>query len=80
MGPVSPGPSVAGLQALKSAHLGPASVAPPPSFFQTLTNIYLFILEKEMATQSSIRAWRIPWAAWRATAHGIAESDTTEET
>ena len=33
-----------------------------------------------MATQSSILAWRIPWAAWRATAHGIAEPDTTEET
>ena len=27
-----------------------------------------------MATQSSILAWRIPWAAWRATAHGTAES------
>ena len=38
-------------------------------------------LEKEMATHSSILAWRIPWTggAWWATAHGDAkESDTTE--
>ena len=31
-------------------------------------------LEKEMATDSSILAWRIPW-----TVHGVAESDTTEQ-
>ena len=36
-------------------------------------------LEKEMAIQSSIFAWEIPWTegAWWATVHGIAESDTT---
>ena len=36
-------------------------------------------LEKEMATHSSILAWRIPWTEepWRATVHGVAE-DTTE--
>ena len=35
-------------------------------------------LEEEMATHSSILAWRIPWTgAWRATFHGLAESDTT---
>ena len=29
-------------------------------------------LEKEMATQSSILAWKIPWrGAWRATVHGV---------
>ena len=37
-------------------------------------------LEKEMATHSSILAWRIPLdrEAWRATVHGVTkESDTT---
>ena len=36
--------------------------------------------EKEMATHSSILAWRIPMdrGAWRATVHGIPELDTTE--
>ena len=31
-------------------------------------------LEEDMATQSSIRAWRIPMerGAWRVTAHGVA--------
>ena len=34
-----------------------------------------------MATYSSILAWRIPKdrRVWRATAHGGAESDTTEQ-
>ena len=32
-------------------------------------------LEREMATHSSILAWRIPWA----TVHGVAESNTTEQ-
>jgi len=39
-------------------------------------------LEKEMATHSSILAWRIPVdrGAWPATVHGVAkESDTTEQ-
>ena len=38
-------------------------------------------LEKEMATHSSILAWRIPWMeepGRQATAHGVTESDTTE--
>ena len=38
-------------------------------------------LEEVMATHSSILAWRIPMdrGAWRATAHGVAELDTTEQ-
>ena len=36
-------------------------------------------LEKEMATHSSILAWRIPWTEeLQATVHGVAESDTAE--
>ena len=36
-------------------------------------------LEKEMATHSSILAWRIPMdrGAWQAIAHGVTESDMT---
>ena len=37
-------------------------------------------LEKEMATHSSILAWRIPWTeepGW-ATVYGVTEPDTTE--
>ena len=35
-------------------------------------------LEKEMATHSSILAWRIPWTEepGRATVHGVADSQT----
>ena len=39
-------------------------------------------LEKEMATHSSILAWKIPWTdrgAWCATVHGIAKSDMSEQ-
>ena len=38
-------------------------------------------LEKEMATHSSILAWEIPWTeeAWRATVHGVTESDRVEQ-
>ena len=32
--------------------------------------------EKEIATQSSILAWRIPWTAWWATVHGVAKTWT----
>ena len=37
-------------------------------------------LEEGMATHSSILTWKIPMdrGAWRATVHGITESDTTE--
>ena len=37
-------------------------------------------LEKKMATHSSIFAWRIPMdrGVWKATVHGVAESDRTE--
>ena len=36
------------------------------------------LLEKEMATHPSIRAWRSPMdrGAWRAAAHGITKSQT----
>ena len=35
-------------------------------------------LEKEMATHTSILAWRIPMdrGAWQATVHGVAKSQT----
>ena len=35
-------------------------------------------LEEEMATHSSILAWRVPMdgGAWRATVHGVAKSQT----
>ena len=39
-------------------------------------------LEKEMATHSSILAWRIPWtkeAGWLATVHGVSELDMIEQ-
>ena len=35
-------------------------------------------LEKEMATHSSILAWRIPWTEDPHRLHGVAESDKTE--
>ena len=43
-----------------------------PFFFLSLyIHTYTYILEKEMATHSSILAWEIPWkeGAWRA--HGL---------
>ena len=40
------------------------------------------LLEEDMATHSSILAWRIPMyrGAWWATVHTVTESDTTEAT
>ena len=37
-------------------------------------------LEKRMAAQSSIIAWRFTWTEgrWQATVHEVAESDTTK--
>ena len=35
-------------------------------------------LEKEMATHSSILAWRIPWTEGPGGLHRVAESDATE--
>ena len=38
----------------------------------------LWKMEKEMATHSSILAWRIPWTgAWQLLSKGSQESDTT---
>ena len=39
------------------------------------------LLEEEMATHSSILAWRIPMdrGAWQTTVHGVTESDMTEQ-
>ena len=36
------------------------------------------LIKEEMATHSSIHAWRIPWTegAWRATVHRVAQSRT----
>ena len=43
-----------------------------------LTHWYKNSVEKEMATHSSILAWRIPMdrGAWQAIVHDIAESQT----
>ena len=40
------------------------------------------VLEKEMATHSSVLAWRIPGTggAWWAAVYGVTELDTTEAT
>ena len=35
---------------------------------------------EEMATHSSVLAWRTPWkGAWWATVHGVSESDATKQ-
>ena len=38
----------------------------------------LWTMEMEMATHSSILAWKIPWnrGAWQATVHGLSKSRT----
>ena len=45
----------------------------------TLT-FHFHALEKEMATHSSVLAWRIPEGFWRAAVYGVAQGDTTEVT
>ena len=57
-------------------HVQPEGFFMSPSFSTSLQ----LPLEKEMATHSSVLAWRIPWTegAWWDTVHGVAESDTTE--
>ena len=46
------------------------------------TGVGVLLLEKGMATHSSILAWRIPMdrGAWWSTVHGVAELDRTEAT
>ena len=39
---------------------------------------HFHVLEKEMATHSSVLAWRIPGTAEQAAVYGAAQSDTTE--
>ena len=68
----------------KTAALGKAKVRLGFTFdlssasASALPRLYKNILEKEMATHSSILAWRIPMdrGAWWATVHGVAESQT----
>ena len=53
------------------------------TWLSDFTFTFLFpALEKEMATHSSVFAWRIPGTggAWWAAVYGVAESDTTEAT
>ena len=68
----------------KTAALGKAKVGLGFTFdlssasASALPRLYKNILEKEMATHSSILAWRIPMdrGAWWATVHGVAKSQT----
>ena len=70
-GPSEPGPSLVA-QRVKN----------PPAMRETWVRSLGWedSLEEGMATHSSILAWRVPMdrGAWRATAHGVAELDTTE--
>ena len=43
-----------------------------------LQHLLALSLEKEMATHSSILAWKIPWTAEPGSPWGCKESDTTE--
>ena len=47
-------------------------------YFLFILMNYTFFLEEEMATHSSILAWRtlMERGAWRATVHGVANSQT----
>ena len=69
-GPSEPGPSLVA-QRVKN----------PPAMRETWVRFLGWEdpLEEGMATHSSILAWRVPMdrGAWRATTHGVAESDTT---
>ena len=52
------------------------------SFCVLQNSVYRFVLEREMATHSSMLAWKNPMdrGAWQATVHKVAESDTSEVT
>ena len=56
----------------------PSSAWLPHSGLQSLVFLSTKVLEEDMATHSSILAWRIPMdrGAWRATVHGVAKSRT----
>ena len=68
----------------KTAALGKAKVGLGSTFHSSsacaseVPRLYRNILEREMATHSSILAWRIPMdkGAWEATVHGVAKSQT----
>ena len=59
---------------------GAGQVVTYSHFFQNFSQfvaIHIFKLEKEMATHSSVLAWRIPGTgAWWATIYGVAQSRT----
>ena len=54
----------------------------PPAMQETWvqSQVWEDPLEKDMATHSSILAWRIPMdrGAWRPAVHGVSELDTPE--
>ena len=56
----------------------PSSAWLPHSGLQSLVFLSTKVLEEDMATHSSILAWRISMdrGAWRATVHGVAKSRT----
>ena len=62
--------------------LGPQTVKNLPTMWETWVQSLGWEdpLEEGMAIHPSILAWRIPMdrGVWRATVHGVEESDTTE--